>query len=193
VTSSRPDYGVDAPYVLIGFGVASLFAIAVAVFATTRGSTLWMITGYTSAVWFAATSASFAYTTRRGKLTVWREIIDGLDLRGDERVLDAGCGRGAVLVRLADRLSRGRVAGIDSWSGSDQSGNSEAVARANAALAGVADRIDLHTGDLRKLPFEDASFDLVTSSLAIHNITDPNERARRSTSSCASSSRVASY
>jgi hypothetical protein len=43
VTSSRPDYGFDAPYVLIGFGVASLFAIAVAVFATTRGSTLWTI------------------------------------------------------------------------------------------------------------------------------------------------------
>jgi SAM-dependent methyltransferase len=178
VTRRRPDYGFDAPYVLMGFSVASLVAVAVAVSATARASTLWMVIGYTSAAWFAATSASFAYTTRRGKLTVWREIIDGLDLRGDERALDAGCGRGAVLVLLADRLSRGRVAGIDSWSRSDQSGNSEAVARANAALAGVSDRIDLYTGDLRTLPFEDASFDLVTSSLAIHNIPYPSERAR---------------
>jgi hypothetical protein len=55
VTPSRPDYGFDAPGVLIGFGVASLVAIAVAVSATVRASTLWMVIGYTSAAWFAAT------------------------------------------------------------------------------------------------------------------------------------------
>jgi ubiquinone/menaquinone biosynthesis C-methylase UbiE len=40
----------------------------------------------------------------------------------------------------------------------------------NASLEGVRDRIDIETGDMRALPFPDAAFDLVVSSLAIHNI-----------------------
>ena len=46
----------------------------------------------------------------------------------------------------------------------------------NAELEGVRDRIELHTADMRRLPFPDASFDVVTSCLAIHNI--PNVRGR---------------
>ena len=37
---------------------------------------------------------------------------------------------------------------------------------------GVRGRIELHTGDMRRLPFPDASFDVITSSLAIHSIDD---------------------
>jgi ubiquinone/menaquinone biosynthesis C-methylase UbiE len=43
---------------------------------------------------------------------------------------------------------------------------------------GVGDRVHLHTADMTALPFEEASFDVVTSSLAIHNIEDPVARAR---------------
>jgi ubiquinone/menaquinone biosynthesis C-methylase UbiE len=40
----------------------------------------------------------------------------------------------------------------------------------NAELEDVRGRIELHTADMRRLPFPDESFDVVTSSLAIHNI-----------------------
>ena len=39
-----------------------------------------------------------------------REVLDRLELRGDERVLDAGCGTGRVTVALLERLPRGEVA-----------------------------------------------------------------------------------
>ena len=42
-----------------------------------------------------------------------REVLDRLELRGDEVVLDAGCGTGRVTAMIADRLSRGRVIGVD--------------------------------------------------------------------------------
>jgi arsenite methyltransferase len=42
----------------------------------------------------------------------------------------------------------------------------------------VADRIDLHTADMRQLPFDDGSFDVVLSSLAIHNVPGAAERAK---------------
>jgi ubiquinone/menaquinone biosynthesis C-methylase UbiE len=60
----------------------------------------------------------------------------------------------------------------------DQSGNAEQVTRQNAALEGVADRVELHFADMRELPFEDESFDLVVTSLAIHNISGAGERAK---------------
>src|SRR6266446_5405157 len=91
-------------------------------------------------------------------------------LRGDERILDMGCGRGAVLLMAAQRLTTGRAEGVDLWRSVDQSGNSLEATRRNAIAEGVADRVELHTGDMTALPFEDNSFDVVVSSLAIHNI-----------------------
>jgi ubiquinone/menaquinone biosynthesis C-methylase UbiE len=81
-----------------------------------------------------------------------------------------GCGRGAVLTAVARRLTTGRVTGVDIWSRHDQSGNARDVTVRNASIEGVGDRVAIETGDMRALPFPDATFDLVVSSLAIHNI-----------------------
>ena len=42
-----------------------------------------------------------------------RDVLDRLDLRGDERVLDAGCGTGRVTAALLERLPRGEVVAVD--------------------------------------------------------------------------------
>lgn len=122
-------------------------------------------------VLFMLTIAAFVlHTTLRGKFVVWAELLDQLGLQGNERILDLGCGRGAVLLMAAQHLTTGRAAGVDLWRGADQSGNSAGATRRNATAEGVADRVELHTGDMTALPFEDNNFDLVVSSLAIHNI-----------------------
>ena len=41
------------------------------------------------------------------------EVLDRLELRGDERVLDAGCGSGRVTAKLLERLPRGHVVAAD--------------------------------------------------------------------------------
>jgi arsenite methyltransferase len=115
--------------------------------------------------------------SRRGKFEVWARLLTALDLRGDERLLDLGCGRGAVLLTAAKLVPRGKAVGVDIWR-PDQTGNSVQATLTNADAEGVADRVELHTQDMTALPFPDASFDLVVSSLAIHNL--PNNQARRS-------------
>jgi SAM-dependent methyltransferase len=174
----RGDYGYDAPYALVVFG---LFAIGSGIGAASA----WLngpvraampITFYF--VFFLANASSFLYTTRRGKFLEWDRILDGLHLRGDEEVLDMGCGRGAVLTAAARRLTTGRVTGVDIWSTKDQSGNAKSVTLRNASLEGIGDRVRIETGDMRALPFPDATFDLVVSSLAIHNIRSNADRKR---------------
>jgi ubiquinone/menaquinone biosynthesis C-methylase UbiE len=82
-----------------------------------------------------------------------------------------------VLIEAARRLPKGRAVGVDLWS-RDQSGNSPAATLANATVAGVADRVEVHTADMTELPFADGSFDVVTSALAIHNIPSPEGRCQ---------------
>jgi SAM-dependent methyltransferase len=67
---------------------------------------------------------------------------------------------------------------VDLWSGKDQSGNNPEATLANAAAAGVGDRMEVHTADMTALPFADGSFDVVTSALAIHNLPSPEGRSR---------------
>ncbi len=124
-----------------------------------------------------ANAGVYLHTTLRGKLRIWERELDRLRLTGDEQLLDLGCGRGAVLIAAARRLPTGRAVGVDLWT-LDQSGNSPEVTLANAAAAGVADRVEVHTADMTALPFPDSSFDVVTSALAIHNIPSPGRRYR---------------
>jgi arsenite methyltransferase len=172
------EYGYDAPYALVTFAAGGIAcAISAAAMWWTRhdAHAARLLAFY--AAFFLANAASFLYTTRRGKFAVWQKILDGLHLRGDEQVLDVGCGRGAVLTAVARRLTTGRITGIDLWSTHDQSGNARDVTLQNASREGVRDRVDIETGDMRTLPFADGAFDLVVSSLAIHNIHGSEDRA----------------
>jgi arsenite methyltransferase len=171
------DYGYDAPYALVTFAVLGAASVLGALVSWwNQNSHVAKILGFYGA-FFLANAGSFLYTTRRGKFLVWDAILDDLRLRGDERVLDMGCGRGAVLTAVAKRVITGRVAGVDLWSTHDQSGNARDITLRNASLEGVGDRIDIETGDMRALPFPDATFDVVVSSLAIHNISSNTARA----------------
>lgn len=173
----RGDYGYDAPWFPLVFGMLGVASLALGAWLWTQRGVLPVGPALMAAV-FLGNAACFVHTTRRGKFAVWEGILDDLHLRGDERVLDLGCGRGAVLVAVAQRLSSGRAVGIDLWRTEDQSGNARATTLHNAQVEGVAARVDVQTGDMRALPFPDAAFDVVVSSVAIHNIAVDADRVR---------------
>jgi arsenite methyltransferase len=156
-------YGIDAPGYLPFLGILLLANIAFAV----ASASVWPFLG---AGVILASAVSGLYASLRGKFVVWATLIDQLELRGDERILDLGCGRGAVLLLAAHHLTTGRAVGVDLWRREDQSGNSAEATLRNAQAEGVAERVEIHTADMTALPFESGSFELVVSSLAIHNI-----------------------
>jgi len=182
-TISKPDYGIDAPAVLkdmltrgglfLGFGLAIWFMNRVAM--PGRGLAVLAALGAIGVAYFLV-AAAMVWSSRVGKLSVRDRLLDSLALRGDEKVLDVGCGRGLLLIGAVKRLTTGRGTGVDIWSSADLSRNSAEAARANAKAEGVADRVKIDDADARKLPFANESFDVVVSSLAIHNIEEQDER-----------------
>lgn len=88
-----------------------------------------------------------------------------LDIAAGERVLDVGCGSGAVTREIARRVgSRGLVIGLD------PSPALLAVARDLATQAGVADRTEFREGDALRLPFPDQSFDVVVCVTVLSHV-----------------------
>jgi len=159
----RGSYGIDAPYLL----PIPILLIGVNVANGILSATVWP---FVAAGLILVCLGLGAYASRRGKFIVWSRITDALGLRGDERVLDIGCGRGAVLLVVAEHLTSGRAIGVDLWRRGDQSGNAADRTRANAAAEGVAERVGLSTADMLALPFAADSFDVVVSNVAMHNV-----------------------
>jgi arsenite methyltransferase len=180
----RGDYGVDgdfslipAPVLFSGYLLVCLAATVFAGFWLTSGRVPAGVAAAAVAVALIVAGFSVRRFSRRGKFEVWARLLTGLSLRGDERVLDLGCGRGAVLLAAAKLVPRGRAVGVDIWR-ADQTGNCMRATLANADAEGVADRIELHTRDMTDLQLPGESVDLIVSSLAIHNL--PGNEARRS-------------
>jgi trans-aconitate 2-methyltransferase len=88
------------------------------------------------------------------------EVLERLELRGDERVVDAGCGSGRVTAELVERLPRGRVIAVD--------GSEAMVEKAKERLG---DRADCLVCDLLELELEE-QVDLVFSTATLHWIAD---------------------
>jgi ubiquinone/menaquinone biosynthesis C-methylase UbiE len=91
-------------------------------------------------------------------------MLNAAALRGDERVLDAGCGAGHTALAFAPRVAE--VVALDL---------TEAMLAQGRKLAQQRDltNITFKRGDVEKLAFEDASFDLVTSRYSAHHYPHP--------------------
>jgi trans-aconitate 2-methyltransferase len=103
------------------------------------------------------------YHEHSAQQTLWAtDLLRRLDLKGDERILDIGCGDGKVTAEIARGLPRGTVVGIDS--------SAEMIAFARETF-GSAANLQFQQGDARVLNF-DAAFDRVVSFSCLHWIAD---------------------
>ncbi len=174
-SSTRPDYGLDAPPIVYGYLAFGVVGLVLLVLAGVLGRVTLLWWGLWAASIGLLTSAAMVYSSRIGKLRVRDRVLDQLDLAGTEDVLDLGCGSGLMLLGAAARLPAGSATGIDLWRTQDQAGSSREQCLDNAARLGVEGRITVVDGDITGLPFPDGSFDLVLASLAVHNL-HPNAR-----------------
>jgi SAM-dependent methyltransferase len=180
----KADYGYDgdyrkvsAPTVATIVGTVSAGLLASAAQSLARGRPVAAAVTAGTGACIVTTAGLFIRTTRVGKFEVWADLLQDLGLRGDETLLDLGCGRGAVLLAAAKLLPNGRAIGVDIWR-ADQTDNSQQNTLRNAEIEGVADRVEVRTADITDLPFDDNSVDVIVSSLVVHNIPSKDGREK---------------
>ncbi|HEV8040024.1 MAG TPA: class I SAM-dependent methyltransferase [Bryobacteraceae bacterium] len=181
----KPDYGLDAPKLVRRFAVRGGFLVAfsIVLYFANRNTSPGTAQGLASilaaiGLGFLSTAAIMLWSSRVAKLKLRDRILAGFSWRGDETVLDVGCGRGLLLIGAAKRLRTGKATGVDTWQSEHLSGNNPEAVLRNAKMESVENRVKIESADARKLPFGASSFDVVVSSLAIHNIQPGTERAK---------------
>ena len=91
-----------------------------------------------------------------------QHVIELAELRGDEDVLDAGCGTGLTPLRIAEQWRGCNVHGID------LSPKMIEVARNDAEDRELT--VDLRVGSITDLPYPDAAFDVVLTNIMFHHL-----------------------
>ena len=142
--------------------LTAAFAIA---FVVSMGFTIWCIRAYNA----------FSYD---GKRQLSKEIIEGIaeyvSVPKDGKVLDIGCGSGALTIACAKRNPYGTAVGLDRW-GKEYASFSKQLCENNAKAEG-AENTSFVNGNAIKLDFPDESFDAVTSNYVYHNIPGQNKQ-----------------
>lgn len=175
------DYGIDAPGV-----IRNLFIFSVIGFLLPRfyplikigqlniyiGGFIWMgIACGFMAIWMLLYSIY-------GKLKHRDRILNLINWKGDEIVLDVGTGRGLLMIGAAKRLTTGKSIGIDIWNMEDLTKNTMENTLDNAVLEGVKDKVEIKNDNATNMSFADNTFDVVISNLCLHNIYNNEERKK---------------
>jgi arsenite methyltransferase len=178
----KPDYGVDAPYVLRNLFLMGVPCLLFGIFGP-RAVHVGRITFLPRPMFFwtgillVLEGFLFLLYVKVGKFRHRDRMLSLYKWRGDEQVLDVGCGRGLLLAGAAKLLSGGgRATGIDIWSNVDMGGNSEDATLHNLELEGISDRCTLLGVPAQEMPFPDGTFDVILSNLCLHNIYDRETR-----------------
>ena len=158
VSAEKPNYGIDAPNVLRNLFLFGALGVVLAIITPTQfhvGPIIFKLrlTFLYTGIALLIEACLYLFYVKKGKQYHRDKMLAMHTWRGDEKVLDVGCGRGLLLVGAAKRTPAGHATGIDVWSNEDMAGNSEAATQRNLQLEGVAGRCDLVSAGAQSMPF----------------------------------------
>ncbi len=116
---------------------------------------------YLCVVTFAVAADAYDRFMGRYSAQLSAQMADFAGIDGGQRVLDVGCGPGALTTELVARLGAARVSAVDP--------SEQFVAAARERHPGVV----VQQAAAENLPFEDASFDAALAQLVVHFMSDP--------------------
>lgn len=170
---NQPDFGNWVPVkMIVAPGVLGLVCLLLGL----RWRSLLIPTVLFCAVALYFAVAWWIFSARGGRVQdqVLDLLLEHMPEAAAGRILDIGCGNGALAIKAARRFPSATVTGVDYWGKSWD--YSIKVCEGNAAACGLSGRVDFRQGSASSLPFEDGSFDLVISNLVFHEIRDAQDK-----------------
>ena len=182
----KPDYknwmpkGMIKAFLFSFLGCAAALAIFILALADGTLKTVLLIAFavltlvfFAMTIWSTLMYHAFDYN---GKRQMAKQIIDGtaayVNLPAGGKILDVGCGSGALSIAVAKRNPKAEVIAVDRW-GKEYASFSRTLCEQNAKAEGVK-HVYFTQGDATQLKFPDETFDAVTSNYVYHNI--PGDR-----------------
>jgi SAM-dependent methyltransferase len=175
--NTKPNYGQEMIPLLVIMTVVFLLMSAGVLYLVNKGYanvTPYIILGGVGII-SGIVVATGLWSSRIGKLIMRDKLIVELNLKGTENVLDIGCGRGLLTVGIAKKLNSGKIIGLDHWKSTLEYNYTRQMAEKNIVCEGVGNVAVIADGDAMKLQFENDKFDIITSSLAMHHITETGQ------------------
>ncbi|MBI1279967.1 MAG: methyltransferase domain-containing protein [Anaerolineaceae bacterium] len=120
---------------------------------------------------------SIGLILRRARTGFIGTVVNLIPWKGNEEVLDVGCGSGILLFACIKESPTAKGTGIDIYD-PYSFGGSAGVFWKNAEIEGVKSRINLQQVDARTMPFEDERFNVIVSSLAMHHVGDSADQEK---------------
>ena len=173
----KPDYGNWVPTkllallyvtsltiaILLCFSIFCKWIIPIAIFLAVLLCISLFFSSYMTAFHHAF---SFSGGGMMGK--VHEYVVSRLPWDGQGRLLDVGCGAGALTIRCAKHFPLSQCTGIDYWG--IKWDYSQRMCQHNAEAELVADRCTFQHGDANCLDLEDDTFDAVVSNFVYHEV-----------------------
>jgi arsenite methyltransferase len=180
--SMKADYGQDMPGIIITASILATILLTLAfwqyhqyIVSQSNQHLIITIVFALLGILLITMAISGIWSSRYGKLILRDKVLSKLNFKGNETVLDLGCGKGLLLIEAAKRIPKGKAIGADLWEKTLEYKYSPQMVLDNAKIEGVSDRIEVITANAQVLPFTDNSFDIVMTSLMMHHVPDINK------------------
>ncbi|HEX5512493.1 MAG TPA: class I SAM-dependent methyltransferase [Actinomycetales bacterium] len=110
---------------------------------------------------FAVSAGAYDRFMGRFSVPLAERLVERADVHAGQRVLDVGCGPGALTTKLVERLGTDSVSAVDP--------SPTFIDAVRARLPGI----DVHRATAENLPFPDGAFDAALAQLVVHFMKDP--------------------
>jgi len=171
--NNAPNYGnwVSTKLIYVPAALAAVFA-ALSLYWTP--ALVGAVLGILSAGYFLYARRQFSTSGGNLQARMRDTVLATLEWEGTGRLLDVGCGNGALAIDAARRHPGVQAVGIDYWGRLWE--YSLECCENNARLAAVSERTTFRKASAASLPFPDESFDIVVSNMVFHEVQEAKDK-----------------